>query len=236
MKKHYTYINNFIKFLALANDDPTLASMTMYMKCPKNKREFKLMTARILICEDISNVIKVIQDSPETDGRKPNWKMTYIATLLFCAYSGQRPITVSRLTVGQFRKALTTNPHVLIVDANQDKLRMAHHVPLHPVLIPYLIALVQDRPDADKMFDIMQLQDWLRIHPQSIKNTEGHLLLKDLRKFFEQKSDEVGFVDANKNYIMSHGVSSINWTSYKAFLPENVYARYMNYWKDVKLI
>ena len=43
----------------------------------------------------------------------------------------------------------------------------------------------------------------------------GKLELKDMRKFFEQKSDEIGFTDANKIFIMSHGVSSINWTSYK---------------------
>jgi hypothetical protein len=36
-----------------------------------------------------------------------------------------------------------------------------------------------------------------------------------MRKYFEQKSDEIGFSDANKNFIMTHGCSSIGWTSYK---------------------
>jgi len=48
--------------------------------------------------------------------------------------------------------------------------------------------------------------------------------------FFEQKSDEIGFTDANKNFIMSYDMSSINWTSDKQFLPENVYKRYMECW------
>jgi hypothetical protein len=58
--------------------------------------------------------------------------------------------------------------------------------------------------------------------------------LKDLRKGFEQISDEIGFTDANKNFIMSHGVSSVNWQSYKQFLPDSVYKAYMKYWGDVK--
>jgi len=66
-------------------------------------------------------------------------------------------------------------------------------------------------------------------------HTNSVFQLKDLRKFFEQKSDEIGFVDANKNFIMSHGVSSNNWTSYKQFLPENVYTRYMECWNIVNI-
>lgn len=65
--------------------------------------------------------------------------------------------------------------------------------------------------------------------------TAGKLELKDLRKFFEQMSDEIGFNDANKNFIMSHGVSSINWTSYKQFLPENVFMRYMEFWEKIRI-
>lgn len=68
-----------------------------------------------------------------------------------------------------------------------------------------------------------------------MKHTRGKLELKDLRKFFEQKSDEVGFNDENKNFIVSHGVSSINWQSYKQFLPENVYNRYMVCWGEVTI-
>lgn len=66
-------------------------------------------------------------------------------------------------------------------------------------------------------------------------NMKGKLETKNLRKFFEQILDSIGFNDANKNFIMSHGVSSIKWTSYKQFLPENVYARHMECWKKVKI-
>ena len=76
---------------------------------------------------------------------------------------------------------------------------------------------------------------WLFQNPVQLTNIDGKLQLKDLRKFFEQKSDEIGFNDANKNFIMSHGVSSINWTSYKQFLPENVYKRYIDCWGSVDI-
>lgn len=81
----------------------------------------------------------------------------------------------------------------------------------------------------------MSLPRYIRRNPAFLTHTNGSLQLKDIRKFFEQKSDEIGFNDANKNFIMSHGVSSINWTSYKQFLPENVYARYMDCWGIVSL-
>jgi hypothetical protein len=68
----------------------------------------------------------------------------------------------------------------------------------------------------------------------TINHTREKIQHKDLRKLFEQKSGEICFTDANKNFIMSHGVSSINWASFKQFLPENVYKKYMEYWKDVK--
>jgi hypothetical protein len=236
IKKFYIYINNFIKYLGRAYNNPMLLNMTMYMRCPKNKRTIKLMTVRVMDSEDITTVIQSIKDTSITDGRKPNWKENYIATILFLAYTGQRAYTTSRLTAGQMRIALASNPPILTVEAEQDKLKMAHYVPLHPVLIPHIKDLIANKQDDVRVFDIFQLQKWLYLHQQPLKHVAGKLEVKDLRKFFEQKSDELGFTDANKNYIMSHGVSSINWTSYKAFLPENVYAVYMKYWGAVALI
>jgi hypothetical protein len=58
-----------------------------------------------------------------------------------------------------------------------------------------------------------------------MKNTAGKLSAMDLRKYFEQKSDEIRFVDAHKNLIMTHGCSTVNWRYYKGFLPENVYIK-----------
>jgi hypothetical protein len=231
--KTHIYIANFIKFLAQDRDDPLLASLLMYFRKPKRCREKKIMTTRIIVQEDVTGALKAINTSPTL------WdvsKLRQSVFLLFLAYSGQRAETGSRLTVGQFRVALAQNPPVLKIEAKQDKLRMEHYCPLHPVLIPYLTKMIEGRKDTEKMFFICGLQSWLYRNPQPMKHTAGALNPMDLRKFFEQKSDELGFVDANKNYIMSHGVSSVNWRSYKAFLPEGVYMVYMRHWGDVNLL
>ncbi|WP_292346439.1 MULTISPECIES: hypothetical protein [unclassified Methanoregula] len=145
-------------------------------------------------------------------------------------------MTTERFTVGQFKQALSQNPLVLKVLASQDKIRMEHLVPLHPELVPYLKRVIEKKKDEERVFNLNSLQMWFKRNPQSMIHTKGKLNAMDLRKFFEQKSDELGFADANKNFIMSHGVSSINWTSYKQFLPENVYKRYMDCWGSVEIL
>jgi len=47
--------------------------------------------------------------------------------------------------------------------------------------------------------------------------------------------DVLQWDQSNKNYIMTHGVSGIEWQYYKYPMPENVYDVYMQYWGDVKL-
>jgi hypothetical protein len=119
------------------------------------------------------------------------------------------------------------------VNVEQDKIRLQHYGPLHPTLISPIETIITGKRDDELVFDYFGLQRWLKHHPISMCHTKGKLQQKDMRKFFEQKSDELGFNDANKNFIMIHGVSSINWTSYKQFLPENVYAHYMACWGSV---
>jgi hypothetical protein len=46
----------------------------------------------------------------------------------------------------------------------------------------------------------------------------------DLRKFCEQHGDIIQWDQSNKNYIMTHGVSGVDWRFYKHPLPEHVYA------------
>jgi integrase len=195
------------------------------------RKEIKLLTSRILTSDDVKNALISLESSNLPREKKQNFK----TTLLFLAYTGQRVITVSRLTVKQVKDALTKTPNVLTVEANQDKIRLQHYVPLHPVLIPLLKDLTEGKQDGDLVFCYNEFMRWLFQNPVQLTNIDGKLQLKDLRKFFEQKSDEIGFNDANKNFIMSHGVSSINWTSYKQFLPENVYKRYIDCWGSVDI-
>ncbi len=57
----------------------------------------------------------------------------------------------------------------------------------------------------------------------------------DLRKFAEQHGDVIGWEQSNRVYILTHGVSGVDWTHYKYPLPEHVYDVYMRCWGDVRL-
>ena len=46
-------------------------------------------------------------------------------------------------------------------------------------------------------------------------------------------SDILQWDQSNKNYILTHGVSGVDWRFYKHLLPEHVYDAYMKYWVDV---
>jgi hypothetical protein len=233
LEKCFNYTRAFFDYLYKLTMNPKILSYHSIFERPKNRQTIKLLTSRIIIQEDIEKALNAIANDPEqTDARKLNF---HTATL-FLAYTGQRAITVSRLTVSQFKTALAREQPVLTIEAEQDKIRMQQYVPLHPVLIPLIKKVIDGKTDKDLVFDYLGLQRWFKHHPVSMKHTAGNLQQRDFRKFFEQKSDEIGFNDANKNFIMSHGVSSINWTSYKQFLPENVYARYLVCWGSVKIV
>ncbi|MDD1685598.1 hypothetical protein [Methanoregula sp.] len=233
LEKCFNYTRAFFNYLYKLTMNPKILSYHSIFERPKNKQPIKLLTSRIIIQEDIEKALNAIANDSELTNVK---KQNYQSSILFLSYSGQRTITASRLTVSQFKDALNHNPPVLTVEAEQDKIRMAHYVPLHPVLIPLIEKIVTGKKEDNLVFDYLGLQRWFKHHPISMSHTKGNLQQRDLRKFFEQKSDEVGFVDANKNFIMSHGVSSINWTSYKQFLPENVYKRYIECWEPIKII
>jgi hypothetical protein len=142
---------------------------------------------------------------------------------------------MARIEREQISHALEQSPSVLMVKAEQDKIRLEHFVPLHPRLVQILRDTVGNS-NGSKLFLYDSLRRYLQRANIRLSRTDGHIQLKDLRKYFEQMSDELGFTDAHKNYIMSHGVSSVNWQSYKQFLPETVYKNYMDKWANVSII
>jgi len=228
--KFYNYAKAFLKYLFKTRMDTNILTLIAIFEKPKYQRERKLLTSRIIVQEDIEKAIAAIDNDPALPA---HLKLRYKTTLAFLAYSGQRPQTAGKLTVSQFKEALSREPFVLTVKASQDKIRMEHYVPLHPMLIELIQPLMSNMKDSDNLFTYQGLSVWLKKHPVALSRIQGKLESKDVRKFFEQKSDEIGFTDANKNFIMSHGVSSINWTSYKQYLPENVYKKYLEYWGSV---
>jgi hypothetical protein len=64
---------------------------------------------------------------------------------------------------------------------------------------------------------------------------KGHFVLGDLRKFCEQGGDAIGWDQSNRAYIMTHGVSGIDWKHDKHPLPEHVYYGFIKYWHNTRL-
>ena len=61
-------------------------------------------------------------------------------------------------------------------------------------------------------------------------------MLGDLRKFAEQCGGLISWDSSNRAYVLSHGVSGIEWSHYRHPLPDNVYTIYMKSWEDVAFI
>jgi hypothetical protein len=113
---------------------------------------------------------------------------------------------------------------------------MQHYVPLHPQVIQAIEPLLGDRSDDNNpILDYNSLAMWVKRHKISLTRATTHFVLGDLRKFTEQYGDIIQWNQSNRAYIMTHGVSGIDWKHYKHPLPEHVYDVYMNYWKGVRL-
>ena len=110
---------------------------------------------------------------------------------------------------------------------------MQHYVPLHPQVIGAVEPLIDDRNDDETVFLYNSLAPWVKRQQIPLSRTKGNFVLGDLRKFAEQYGDIIQWDQSNRAYIMTHGVSGIDWKHYKHPLPENVYDIYMQYWGDV---
>jgi hypothetical protein len=124
--------------------------------------------------------------------------------------------------------------------ADQDKIRMAHYVPLHPRVIEAVKPLLDGKKGNEIIFPLSALNQWLWRSREAgneirLSRCGAYFVLSDLRKFCEQHCDAIGWDQSNRAYIMTHGVSGIDWKHYKHPLPENVYSTYMRYWADVEL-
>jgi hypothetical protein len=56
---------------------------------------------------------------------------------------------------------------------------------------------------------------------------------KRFRRFYEQQGDILQWDQSNKNYVLTHGVSVVDWRFYKHPLPTSFFDVYMKYWADV---
>lgn len=89
--------------------------------------------------------------------------------------------------------------------------------------------------DDELMFKQLSFERWHKQQKIQLLYCDAHFVPGDFRKYCEQQGDILQWDQSNKNYIMTHGVSGIDWNYYKHPLPENVYDVYMRYWSDVAL-
>ncbi|MGZ4881581.1 MAG: hypothetical protein ACXV7G_11040, partial [Halobacteriota archaeon] len=56
------------------------------------------------------------------------------------------------------------------------------------------------------------IQMWVKRQQIPMSRFNGHFVLGDLRKFSEQYGDVIGWDQSNRAYILTHGVSGVDWS------------------------
>jgi hypothetical protein len=77
---------------------------------------------------------------------------------------------------------------------------------------------------------------WVKRQKIPLMLISSHFVLGDLRKFAEQRGDIIQWNESNRTYILTHGVSGIEWAHYRHPLPEFVHDVYKKYWKGVRFV
>jgi hypothetical protein len=88
-------------------------------------------------------------------------------------------------------------------------------------------AVLCDRKNEESAFWYHSFQMWMKRQKIPMSHFEGHFVLGDLRKFAEQHGDVIQWDQSNRAYVLTHGVSGVDWKHYKHPLPETVYDVYM---------
>jgi integrase len=240
--KVLSFAVGFLNFLAQMKIYPSYLSFRLFLERPKTIKVKKALTERIVTREDIETVFKRIA-AKEEKGTDPSKIRNYRAFTLLASYTGLRPSTIQRLTVGQFRAALNEEKPVLHVLAEQEKNRVEHYVPLHPVVIDAISEVLardsDENDDAKPFFMFHSFEKWLERQkiplPRVRDPSKAHLWLSDFRKFAEQFGDVIGWDATNRKYVLAHGMTGVDWEHYKHPLPEDVYDTYMRDWQDIRL-
>jgi hypothetical protein len=233
--KILAFAKAFLAYLTKIRLDTRYQAFSIFLELPKEVKERKSVTDRIVTKEDIESILDHIRRA-ESRGtiKKPRAKQ-YTAFTIFGALTGQRGMaTMMKLTVGQVREALRAPKPVLRVAPHQDKIRMEHYVPLHPQVIEAIQPLLDGQHDDELVFHHGSFWMWIKRQQIPMSQFKGHFVLGDLRKFAEQHGDTIQWEQSNRAYIMTHGVGGIDWKHYKHPLPKHVYDVYMKYWADVK--
>jgi len=88
---------------------------------------------------------------------------------------------------------------------------MQLYVPLHPQVIQAILPLLIDRDDDELIFRYNSLAMWVKRQKIPLLYMQTFFIFGDLRKFTEQYGDIIQWDRSNRAYIMTHGVSGIDW-------------------------
>ena len=234
--KILSFAKSFLSYLTKTKLDTRYLAFEVFLAMPKRVRVRKAVTSRIITVADIRNVLSRIKRAEQDSKISKQRSLQCTAFIVFGAHTGQRTMaTMSRLKVGQFRAVLQTEKPALLVNAEQDKIRMQHYVPLHPEAIRAIELLLGGRSDDESMFAYDSVLTWIKREKIPLSRIATHLTLGDLRKFAEQCGDVIQWEQSNRAHILTHGVSGVSWSHYQNPLPENVYDIYMEYWENVDI-
>jgi integrase len=236
-RKVLNFTKGFLKFLTKTTFDTRYLAFELFLEMPKALKTRKHVTSRIVTKEDVENVLGAIEQANDGGRVDDRHYLNYKGLILFGAFTGQRPLaTIARLTVRQFKEAVKLEKPVIDVFPEQDKIRMQHYCPLHPQVVEAILPLLDGRRDDEPIFEQLSFQQWLRYNEVRLLRSNVRIVNGDLRKFCEQMGDILQWDQSNKNYILTHGVSGVDWRFYKHPLPENVFDIYMKYWRDVTFV
>jgi len=235
-RKVLNFTTAFLKYLAKTHFDTRYQAFDLFLEMPKGLKARKHVTSRIVTKEDVENVLYAIRNAFENAEIDKDHSLNYRALVLFGAFTGQRPqATTARLLGGQFRNAVSQEKPVLDILPDQDKIRMQHYCPLCPQVVEAILPVLDGQAANKLIFKQLSFERWLKQQKLQLTYCEGHFVPSDLRKFCEQMGDILQWDQSNKNYILTHGVSGVDWRFYKSPRAEPVYDIYMKYWGDVEL-
>lgn len=237
------FASAFLKHLSIIRFDTSYHSYAAFLELPKTVKVRKGITGRIVTRENISSLFKCIEACAENAQIDAQKARNYRAYSLLAAYTGLRPSTMKRLTIGQFKTALNEEKPVLHVLAEQEKSRVEHYVPLHPLVVEVVKEVLKldfDGKDGGKPFFMsISFEKWLKRYkiplPRVRDPKKAHLWLSDFRKFAEQFGDKIGWDSTNCKYVLAHGMTGVDWAHYKHPLPEDVYDIYLRSWGAIDL-
>lgn len=101
---------------------------------------------------------------------------------------------------------------VLHVLAEQEKNRVEHYVPLHPVVLQAASAVFahdfEETGDDKRLFIFNSFEKLARTTkiplPRVRDPSKAHLWLSDFRKFAEQFGGVIGWDSTNRKYVLAH--------------------------------